>query len=131
MFFIIFNAKIELLGMKEAGYMTSKEKKKLRFEYWKLLVAQSANVDEFGEKNYNIDQRILAVQDVFWALDLGVPAYADMDDLIRNQTWRFNIDSDGARYYTYINKDGSIGDAISHVPEDLKEFVDKKNNWIR
>lgn len=117
--------------MKEAGYMTSKEKKKLRFEYWKLLVAQSANVDEFGEKNYNIDQRILAVQDVFWALDLGVPAYADMDDLIRNQTWRFNIDSDGARYYTYINKDGSIGDAINHVPEDLRCFVDKKNNWIR
>lgn len=117
--------------MKEAGYMTSKEKKKLRFEYWKLLVAQSANVDEFGEKNYNIDQRILAVQDVFWALDLGVPAYDDMDDLIRNQTWRFNIDSDGARYYTYINKDGSVGDAVSHVPEDLKEFVNKKHNCIR
>lgn len=131
MFFIIFNAKIELLGMKEAGYMTSKEKKKLRFEYWKLLVAQSANIDEFGEKNYNIDQRILAVQDVFWALDLGVPAYADMDDLIRNQTWRFNIDSDGARYYTYINKDGSIGDAVSHVPEDLKKFVNKRQNCIR
>ena len=117
--------------MKEAGYMTSKEKKKLRFEYWKLLVAQSANVDEFGEKNYNIDQRILAVQDVFWALDLGVPAYADMDDLIRSQTWRFNIDSDGARYYTYINKDGSIGDAVSHVPEDLKKFVNKRQNCIR
>ena len=131
MFFIIFNAKIELLGMKEAGYMTSKEKKKLRFEYWKLLVAQSANVDEFGEKNYNIDQRILAVQDVFWALDLGVPAYDDMDNLIRNQIWRFNIDSDGARYYTYVNKNGSIGDAINHVPEDLRCFVDKKNNWIR
>lgn len=131
MFFIIFNAKIELLGMKEAGYMTSKEKKKLRFEYWKLLVAQSANVDEFGEKNYNIDQRILAVQDVFWALGLGVPAYDDMDNLIRNQIWRFNIDSDGARYYTYINKDGSIGDAFSHVPEDLKELVNKKLNCIR
>lgn len=111
--------------------MTSKEKKKLRFEYWKLLVAQSANVDEFGEKNYNIDQRILAVQDVFWALDLGVPAYDDMDNLIRNQTWRFNIGSDGARYYTYVNKDGSIGDAISHMPEDLKEFVNKKLNCIR
>ena len=117
--------------MKEAGYMTSKEKKKLRFEYWKLLVAQSANVDEFGEKNYNIDQRILAVQDVFWALGLGVPAYDDMDNLIRNQIWRFNIDSDGARYYTYINKDGSIGDAFSHVPEDLKELVNKKLNCIR
>lgn len=51
--------------------------------------------------------------------------------MIRNQVWRFNIDRDGARYYTYINEDGSVGDAISHVPDDLKEFVDQKHNWIR
>lgn len=111
--------------------MTTKEKRILRFEYWKLLIAQKANIDEFGEKNYNIDQRILAVQDIFWALNLGVPAYSDMDNMIKNQTWRFNIDKSGARYYTYINKDNSVGSAIEHVPEDLQSFVDKKNNWIR
>ena len=111
--------------------MTTKEKRILRIEYWKLLIAQKANIDEFGEKNYNIDQRILAVQDVFWALNLGVPAYSDMDDMIKDQTWRFNIDKSGARYYTYINKDNSVGNVAEHVPEDLRSLVDKKNNWIR
>lgn len=111
--------------------MTDREKRILRFEYWKLLVAQSANIDEFGEKNYNIDQRIIAVQDIFFALGSGVPAYDDRDNLIRKQVWRFNTESDGARYYTYFNKDGSLGNAVDHVPDDLKDFVDKKHNWIR
>ena len=111
--------------------MTSKEKKILKFEYWKLLVARSASIDECGKPNPNINQRIYAMQDIFFALGWGVPAYDEMDDLIRNQVWRFNIDRDGARYYTYINKDGSIGDAISHMPEDLKELVNKKLNCIR
>lgn len=111
--------------------MTSKEKKILKFEYWKLLVARSASIDECGKPNPNINQRIYAMQDIFFALGWGVPAYDEMDDLIRNQVWRFNIDKDGARYYTYINEDGSVGDAVSHVPENLKEFVDQKHNWIR
>ena len=41
--------------------MTTQEKKIMRYQYWKLLVAQSANIDEFGEKNYNIDQRLLVM----------------------------------------------------------------------
>lgn len=111
--------------------MTKKEKQILRFEYWKLLVAQSANVEEFGEKNYNIDQRILALQDVFWALGYGVPFYDDMDDLIKYQTWHFNIDRTGSRYYTVLDQTGHTGLCLSHVPDDLKRFVDKKNNCIR
>lgn len=109
--------------------MNKRERKILRFEYWKLLVAQSANIDEFGEKNYNIDQRILQMQNIFFELCLGVPEYDDMDDMIKHQTWRFNIDKTGARYYTYINQDGRRGDAKTHTPEDLRQFI--RDNCIR
>ena len=111
--------------------MTTQEKKIMRYQYWKLLVAQSANIDEFGEKNYNIDQRLLALQDLFFALHLGVPFYDDLDRLIRKQTWRFNIDETGAHYYTYIDKDGEIGIAKDHIPKDLTEYVDTMVNGIR
>ena len=117
--------------MKRGKKMTPKEKEILRFEYWKLLVAQSANIDEFGQKNQNIEQRKLELQNVFWALGFGVPIYDDMEYMIKDQTWRFNIDEHGSHYYTYINKDGSVGYAVKNIPDDLRKFVDKKGNCIR
>ena len=111
--------------------MTQKEKEILRFEYWKLLVAQSANVDEFGQKNQNIEQRKLELQNVFWALGFGVPIYDDMEYMIKDQTWRFNIDEQGSHYYTYINEDGSVGYVMKNIPDDLRNFADKKGNCIR
>lgn len=109
--------------------MTKNERQILRFEYWSLLVAQSANIDEFGKKNYNIDQRLVELQKVFWLIGNGVPDYDDLDLAIHNQVWRFNIDKDGARFYTYINQDNSVGNAKLHTPKDLQKFV--KNNRIR
>lgn len=113
--------------------MTTKEKRILQFEYWRLLVAQSAHKDEFrtNKPNQNIMQRIYQMQEIFFALGWGVPAYDEMDYLIKNQTWRFNIDKDGAHYYTYINPDGSVGSAVDHLPSYLKSFVRQGENFIR
>lgn len=81
--------------------MTDQEYRKLRFEYWKLLVAQKANVDEFGEKNPNLEQRKMQMEEVFWTLGKGVPAYDDMEYLIANQKWQFNLDHRVMRYCNF------------------------------
>ena len=65
----------------------------------------------------------------FW--QVGKSGRKDMDKLIENQIWRFNIDRDFARYYTYIDDNGKIGKAVDHVPDDLIRFVDQKENCIR
>lgn len=111
--------------------MLDKNYRILRWEYWKLLVAQKANIDEFGKKNQNIEQRILQMQQVFWALGMGVPAYNDMEYLIKSQNWRFNIDKHGSRFYTYITPHNTVGSVVKHVPDDLVKFVHRRHNCIR
>lgn len=98
---------------------------RIRIKYWEALVARKEWEDEPGGKeflslNHNYDSRIDGFRQVFATLfDFSFNCYHDLDELIKNLHYRFELDSHGSSRYIQFDPETGQDIADPITPQKL------------